>query len=282
MKKSSLLLSFALMVSGLTLEAQIKFKLSYDQATTRYTVYIITDSTLVSKPGNSTAGGSQITIKVPSNQFDPVDIVNEQQDMFWESNSRINSPAEAPDFDYINFGDVASISYPEYRAGEPLPLFSFQNAFGCTGQVELVPNDDPVVVALSNSISIGNYIAIFGFGTAANIEIDGCGFTDCSSATDPCQSSTATEEEIALKGVKVYPNPAVDFVNVEINWDGELTEGTLKITDAAGRTLEQKPVTVAKGANQQRLNVTKLVPGNYIVTLEGDDWKLNLDKFTKQ
>lgn len=279
MKRRNILLTLLVTIFvGYSAFAQVKFNLTYDQATERYTVSLVPQATYTN-PHNITGTG-QVTIKVPTNQFDPVDIENQLEGMVWEANARNNAPVEAPEYDYISFGLVIQgIAYPDYEEGVELPLFSFQNAFGCTGKIYLVNNEqDPFMPPNSASANVGNTITILGAGGDAYAGNMHDGMADCNDDGSP----TATEEELSLQSINIYPNPVAEFLNLDIRWQGKTTDGILQIVDAAGRKLIAQPISIVNGENNQRIEVSQLPPGSYWIRVQGEDWKLNLDRFTKQ
>ncbi len=274
MKRFSILLTAALLAISAT--AQVKFKLSYDQSSERYTVSVVPMANYT-HPQNITGTG-QVTIKVPTNKFVPVDIISHLTGMEWEANARNNAPNEAPDFDYVSFGlIIQGVAYPEYEQDKELPLFSFRNAFGCTGKVYLVDNDqDPFMPPNSENANIGNTLTILGAGGDAYAgNVDG-GVSDCAA------SPTATEEELSLRGFRVFPNPVSDLANLQINWEGKTTDAMLQILDAQGRVVQSTPISIVDGENTQRIDASQLVPGNYWIRMAGENWQLNLDGFKKQ
>ncbi len=277
MKKSILLLPLAFVLASFTVNAQVDFKLTYNKDTKRYTVSIVPLATY-SSPQNITGTG-QVTIKVPTNEFDPVDIENHLVGMNWEANSRNNTPAESPDEDYISFGlsiDMG-LANPDYQTGVEMQLFSFQNAFGCTGKVSLVDNiNDPFMPPNSQSANIGNTLTILGAGGDAYHSIVGDGICDCA------ETATSTIEEIVINKFKVFPNPASEFVNVELRWEDDAADAELQVVDASGKKVILESMTVTYGQNRTKLDVSNLASGSYWIYLQGDGWKAKLDKFAKQ
>lgn len=255
------------------------FKLNFDPTTERYTVSVVPMANY-SNPQNITGTG-QVTIKVPTNKFDPVDIESHLVGMHWEANARNDSPVEAPEFDYISFGlIIQGVAYPEYEKDKELPLFSFRNAYGCTGKIYLVDNaNDPFMPPNSENANIGNTLTILGAGGDAYIGNVNGGQCDC--AQDP-NSTTATEEELSLKGFSIYPNPVSDLANLAINWDGKTTDAVLNIVDAQGKIVQATPLSIVDGANHQRIDASQLAPGSYWIRIVGDGWQINLDGFKKQ
>lgn len=274
-----MLFFFVAALVGFSASAQVKFKLSYDKVTERYTVSVIPMQNY-SHPENITGTG-QVTIKVPTNKFDPVDIESHLEGMIWEANSRNNTPSEAPEFDYISFGlIIQGVAYPEYQKDKELPLFSFRNAYGCTGKIWLVDNDtDPFMPPNSQNANIGNTLTILGAGGdafAGNVNDGQC---DCA---DDGAGTTATDEERSFRGFRVFPNPVSDVANLVIHWEGKTTDGWLQVLDALGRVVEAQPMTIQDGENHFRIQADQLVPGNYWIRLSGENWQINLDSFKKQ
>ena len=269
------LCAFALVLFSFALNAQVKFKLSYDLPSERYTVSVIPEATY-EYPNNITGTG-QVTIKVPTNKFFPVDIVSNLAGMDWDANSRNNTPEEAPEFDYISFGlSIQGIAFPAYEEGVEIPLFSFQNAYGCIGSIYLVDNTtDPFMPPNSMNANIGNTLTIMGAGGDAFGGIVGGQECNCDGTT------TDTKEEVALSGHRIFPNPAIDFVNIEVNWESESTDAHLQIVDAMGKKVMVKEITLYNGQNTEKLMLNDLPAGSYWVYLTGAGWEKRLDKFAK-
>lgn len=277
MNKVNTLCTAALLFLSSISFAQVQFKISFSQETERYTVSIVPVETYVS-PQNITGTG-QVTIKVPTNNFDPVDIQDFLTGMHWEANARNNAPSESPDYDYISFGlNIQGIAYPDYVAGQELPLFSFKNAYGCNGAIQLVDNfSDEFMPPNSQSANIGNALTILGAGGEAYGGIVGSAVCNC----DPNAVLTA-KEEIGLTSFSLFPNPASDFVNVKVDWKGEASDANILIVDASGKQVMATQTSLAGGKNVQKVRVSELAPGSYWVYLSGKDWKIGLDRFSKQ
>jgi hypothetical protein len=73
--------------------------------------------------------------------------------------------------------------------------------------------------------------------------------------------------------IKLYPNPARDFVKVD--WDSPVAgETTLKLVDAMGRELYQKNVTQTKGLNSTAISVENMSKGIYFIQINKQRAKL--------
>lgn len=277
MNKVNTLCAAALLFMSSASIAQVKFKISFSQETERYTVSVIPMDNYVS-PQNITGTG-QVTIKVPTNNFDPVDIKSNLTGMIWEANARNNSPSESPDFDYISFGlNIQGIAYPDYVKDVELPLFSFQNAYGCDGAIALVDNfADEFMPPNSQNANIGNALTILGAGGEAYGGVEGSATVNC----DP-NAVLSAKEEIGLGAYSIFPNPATEYVNVKIDWKGDANDANILIVDATGKQVLSAPSSLATGKNIQKVKVADLAPGSYWVYLAGADWKIGLDRFAKQ
>jgi hypothetical protein len=67
---------------------------------------------------------------------------------------------------------------------------------------------------------------------------------------------------------ELYPNPANDVVNIEVNTDANTPACTLKVFDFLGALVYEKPVSLQKGNNNIRFSVSHLPQGMYFVSLD--------------
>ncbi|KQT23250.1 leucyl aminopeptidase [Chryseobacterium sp. Leaf405] len=65
-----------------------------------------------------------------------------------------------------------------------------------------------------------------------------------------------------LESIKIYPNPAKDYLNIEL--PKEVKNFKLEITDLAGRT-------VLNHDNETKINVSGLINGTYLCTIKAND-----------
>ena len=289
MKNSNLFLLLAFLLSSFSASAQFEFKIDFDFDTERYTVSVIPQATY-EEPQNITSSG-QVTIKVPTNQFIPVEIESELQGMVWEVNSRVDAPTESPDFDYVSFAlqIQTGLAYPDYKEGVEMKLFGFKNAYGCTadpnspgtGLIAIVDNDDdPFMPPNSANANIGNSLAVLGLSTSGA----GYGFAGLYNggavSCDPA-NPTSTAEELGFSGFGIFPNPVKEMANLEIEWNGEAQDAYIQMVDAAGKLVLQQPLALAKGKTSKRLEVGQFPAGSYFLYLVGEDWEVNLDKINK-
>jgi hypothetical protein len=114
---------------------------------------------------------AQVTLKVPHatglNRFTVSNLVSAVPGTLWNPNSRIDSPVEDPNADYISF--VVSFSggdhgIYEWSAGKEVKVFSFRNTGDCRGVVRLIDNNTDPFNKLPNSVGTnpGNQIDVLG------------------------------------------------------------------------------------------------------------------------
>jgi len=113
-------------------------------------------------PNNLTSTG-QVTIKVPTLEFEIADFESVQPQFTWEYNSRVEGPNESFDLDYLSFGLKSASRQFEYEAGEAIPIIRFKNVMGCSEFVSLLDNNlDPVEVSTSRRANVGNQLTVLG------------------------------------------------------------------------------------------------------------------------
>ncbi|MEM6318550.1 MAG: T9SS type A sorting domain-containing protein [Bacteroidota bacterium] len=260
--------------------AQIQFKLTQLADGETYLVSLIPEKSYA-HPYNITST-AQVTVKVPTNSFEVKDLKSLQLDVQWQDNSRSDAPAEAPGMDYISFG-LSSLGTVDllYEAGVEMPLFTFKNALPCTGDVALMNNDeDPFMAPNSRSANVGNSITIFGArGEAYSGNVAEFSAVPCQQAQAPVLVESNTT--VLSTATKVFPNPAINEVFVDMNWEKGDTDGAMVVLDATGKEVSRKEVTLVKGFNNVKLEVESLVFGIYNIELQLDGQSLAIDRFVK-
>ncbi len=259
--------------------AQVQFKLTMLEDGETYQVSMIPQKSWA-HPYNITST-AQVTVKVPANSFEVDDLKSLQLNVDWQANSRSDHPVEAPGTDYISFGlgSLGTVDF-NYEAGVEMPLFTFKNALPCSGDVSLMDNEeDPFMAPNSRNANVGNSITVFGARGEAYT-----GNVIANSAI-PCQAEGFTtsieSNEIVAKATKVYPNPAINEVFVDMNWTNGKTEGDFVILDATGREVKRQAITLVDGFNQVQLPVEQLTFGLYSIEVQFDNQTLALDRFVK-
>lgn len=274
--KHNLILAFIFCFMSSASFAQVQFKLDYNSKQDRYIVSVVPDMTYEA-PKNITGTG-QISIKVPTGKFDVIDIESLHPLMMWEANSRNDSPIEASDWDFISFGLIThGAPQIDYQKGVEIPLVSFRNAQGCTGEILLVDNStEAFMPPNSQQANIGNQLTIFGAGGNAYIKNIGNGSANCGN-----YALTNTNDILATAKVEIYPNPAKEKLNVTFDWQLDRAETTLNIMDAQGKVVMAKQFSIKKGFNEMNLNVSLLPQGAYMIEVRGEDFNIPLERFVK-
>ncbi len=153
----------------------------------KFVVSVLSDTTFVF-PQNITST-AQITLKVPTGDFQASNFENLIDGVSFAENARTNAPLEAPQYDYISFGLVKpGAEGIFYTKGEKTRLFSFENGGACTGgQVLLIENNiDPFFPPNSENANIGQHLTVLGMdGSGATICINSNSITDCGDLIGP-------------------------------------------------------------------------------------------------
>jgi len=182
---------------------------------------------------------------------------------------------------FSNFGYAGSVNEPL-----PITLISF----------EAVCNDSKLIVTWTtaaetnnkefhiqeskDAINWANVATIAGAGNSTTIrdyshEVESSysggsyfrmtqvDFNGDSETFDPifvtCGKKTKSE-------VKIYPNPAIDYVNVEITSSNEMEIG-MALFNTSGQILLSQKVRLQEGSNLIRLDLSSIPPGSYHINL---------------
>ncbi|OJV56085.1 MAG: hypothetical protein BGO31_18615 [Bacteroidetes bacterium 43-16] len=78
------------------------------------------------------------------------------------------------------------------------------------------------------------------------------------------------ENQLALEGLSVYPNPASDHLNINLNVARNL-EVTLKLSDVSGRTYYVKTSKNHNGSDLITLDLSPYAGGIYLLQIETVD-----------
>lgn len=254
-----------MLMAGQTL-AQVQFKIELMEDNSTYQVSMLPLATWL-PPFNLTST-AQVTLKVPTGQFQPTNFLNLQPGVVWERNTDVISPAEAPDYDYFSFVLVNfGTSGLDYIANEEVPLFSFQNSQSCAGEISLFDNDnDPFRTPNSRQTNVGNHITTLGAKGDAYIGWVGTGRVDCIT-TDTKDLPTEIQE------FRLYPNPTTEYINLAFEWTLPTQDSRFTLYDLSGRLVLARDQLLSRGNNQFRLEVADLPAGVYELYVEVTGWK---------
>jgi gliding motility-associated-like protein len=159
------LFTFVLALLCFTLTAQVKFKVALLPDNVTYQVSIRPDVSW-SAPQN-TVLSAQVTVRVPTGGFNLGPITSLKGN--WGHIGTVVSPTESTAYDYIIFGLQGLTSNITFQSGQEVAVFNFKNNGSCTGALELIENElDPFWPPNSQSVNIGNQIAVVGAGNGVN------------------------------------------------------------------------------------------------------------------
>lgn len=166
---TSIIAGAALMLGSSALMAgSLEYKLSLSEDGSAYEVWMRPSET--PRPDiNLTA---QLTIKAPSHaNFRAVDVISAIGDgKDWLEASRVNSPDENKEYDYISFSFLGiqggSARNYQWKKDEEKLVFTFRNEAGCVDGVSIMRADDPFNIADNSSgTNPGNQFTNLGWGS---------------------------------------------------------------------------------------------------------------------
>ncbi len=257
MKNIVVLLS-ALLFSSLV-NAQVKFNLSYQEATKVYTVSILPEVSW-GAPKNMVSS-AQVVLRVAANQEFTPGITSLVPGLTWADNAYIEHPDGAPEYTFVCIslvnGPTTQIPLAD---GQEVPLFSFVNAGnGCAGQVVLLANDDPMVQSVRGAgFNITQHFAVLG--------ARGNAFTGLINSAVDCSPLTSVDAPTGkvIDEVKVSPVPADNVVNIQ--WTlltDQQEQREMLIFDARGREVFRQKISGVQGRYSMHVQVANWQAGLY-------------------
>jgi len=147
----------------------------------QFTVSILSNQTI--NPPYHTTATAQVTLKVPTGNFQVTNLENLVEGVEFSQNGRSNAPNENTAYDYVVFG-LASFGTRNlrYQKDGTIPLFSFENGGDCTGQpIVLMENfTDPFYPPNSERANVSQQITVAKTGADLTIVcIDSNSVSDC-------------------------------------------------------------------------------------------------------
>ena len=149
------------------------------------------------------------------------------------------------------------------------------------------PGDVSIISGQGTPVITVNWCDSSGFVSVA--AVDACGVSDTRNAyvtvsTAAGFSSVASalsKGDVQSNHFSVYPNPAKDRITVSCK---ALTEErlTIRITDIAGKQLQQQYLSAAAGYNSAVLDISRLAPGVYHISIYGNRSGVFTSKIIKQ
>ena len=161
-----LLICFATCVCSISMEAQVKFKVTRQADFQTYTVSMVSEKTY--EGTQNITGTAQVTLKVgATNNFNIQELTSLQSGTSWVNNATISNNALAPEFTYVSFGmQTMAHNVFKYKKGEEILLFTFKNVGDIRAEVSLLNNERDIMAQSTQKTkyNIKNYISIIGFG----------------------------------------------------------------------------------------------------------------------
>ena len=98
--------------------------------------------------------------------------------------------------------------------------------------------------------------------------------------TEVCPETAVLDVDESVLNMTVFPNPAQDFINLNIN-AVEYTKATIMITNIAGQMVQQQIVNLTSGANLLSMDMNNAPAGVYMVSIETGSHQ-SVSRFLKQ
>lgn len=264
--KNIIMAMSALLLSTIA-SAQVKFNLSYAEATRVYTVSVIPDVTWES-PKNLVSS-AQIVLRVDADKDFIPGITSLVNGLTWADNAYIERPAGATDYTFVCISLVnGPTNHINLVAGQETPLFSFVNTGnGCAGKISLVANADPMVQAVRGAgFNVTQHLAVLGARGNAVAGIENSE-VDCSLSTGTHESEGKMIDE-----VKISPVPADKSVTIQWTLLSEqLNLRQMVIYDAQSREIYRGSISAGKGTHTQTVPVEHWQAGMYRVRFVFDN-----------
>lgn len=259
-------MAFSALLLSSVASAQVKFNLSYLEATKTYTVSVVPEVSWQS-PKNIVAS-AQIVLRIDADKELIPGITSLTPGLTWADNAYVEQPNGAPGHSFVCISLVnGPTSQIALAADEEVPLFSFINTGnGCAGKVTMLANDDPMVQAVrSAGLNITQHFAALGargnaFTGFVNNEVD------CSAV-----SGLNDPGDKLIDEVKIAPVPADKAVSIQwTNLSEQQIQLQMIISDAGGREIFREKISGGNGQHTMQINVENWQAGLYRVRFASD------------
>lgn len=199
----------------------------------------------------------------------------------WDDNALVYSPVENPGMLYFTMGFVADLPIITYVPESETLLFTFKMTNQDGSPPALINNATDPFAQLPNSIGTnpGNDLSVVDFGKtplafynySGNYEPDAF---DC----DGEGTTTATKEAFSVPPVRLYPNPATKRLVLKTE-NLQLANAQARLWNASMVQLGSLQILPDQKAE---MDIEKLPPGMYLITIEADGKVLQTERFLKQ
>jgi len=268
-----IILTLSALIYFNALFGQVWYQLDLMEDQETYQISLVSDVDW-SLPNNITSTG-QVTVKAPTLEFDVEEFESVHPLLKWEYNSRFNAPSESSDFDYFSFGLVSSSREFEYEADEVIPIIRFKNSRGCSDFIVLLNNDiDPYAFSETREVNVGNQLTVVGAKGNAYKGNKGTKLVKC--------KKQIKAKDHFVKDLVLFPNPAFNQLNINMDWTESSQVGQFFIRDNSGKVLLNKQQQLEKGFNEINFDIAALAGGIYHIELTNADKEIiPIDRFVK-
>ncbi|HFA51205.1 MAG TPA: T9SS type B sorting domain-containing protein [Bacteroidetes bacterium] len=205
------ILLFILAAMAGQLPAQVEYSLQLQPGGSTFTAYARPQVDYL-PPLDNLVQSASLTIVAPANSLQASNLQSHLGQ--WELSHFIEQPAENPGADYFIFKLIGATADTAFLQGQPVPLFSFQNAGNCLGAFELMDMDaDPFFNFNASGSQAAQSFEIYGAGGEAYLGNYATGQADCARFLD-CQ--------IAFS-LQLLPS---GFYEIKLIADGQLPANT--------------------------------------------------------
>jgi hypothetical protein len=268
-------LLFALLFAGAaTTQAQVSFRLQLLSDEKTYQVSIIPETTWAA-PFNITST-AQITLVMPEGSFEPKNVKSLQSGVDFAFNSIANTPIDNANSDYYSVG-LSSLGTQKlvYKAGQEVPLFTFQNALPCSGSIALLDHKNDVFYKNpKKKANIGNYLSVYGAAGDAYKGNVGTGVV-------PCADGRSVGTDMQVSSIGITPNPFTTDLQFSAIYAAADATAVVEVVDALGVLAYAYSFEATEGKNAFSMPLTDLSTGMYTVTIKSSDRILYTTKLVK-
>lgn len=235
------------------------------------------DGTIITYQWTKISGGNALIVHAGSSST----IVTNLEAGNYTFQVRVTDNSNGSSTDNVNVTVMPALNNPPIaNAGGDIEIYLPQNQVMLTGE-----GNDPDGDALTYSWSVveGQPGSTFTNALSAHTQLHGLHqgiyhveltVTDIHGASDKDtlvlsvgSSRTTAKTEIT----RVYPNPVRDILNVEINTPETGKKISLALTDATGKLIMKKEISISQYTQLERLDLTGLGKGGYFLTVLSAD-----------
>lgn len=164
--------------------------------------------------------------------------------------------------------EAQTVNYENLYGGDPnypTPTASGQNGGGAAVHAAYGPSAFPtyILIGPDGKIKNGDIWPISGVSSFESAISNAGG----SAALVVNNCDALAVEDVAIENIKIYPNPASDFINVSFESNGDCN---VKVIDLQGREISTTEIKASSGFQNAEISVSDLSAGSYIVTISND------------